>query len=314
MNGLKAHPIHQGYLLGLDLGGTRFKALALTQEGKIIARETVPSDGSTWQTVVKSCVSGLTSRLGKPLAMGVSAPGLVAADQRSISQMPGRLPGLEGLDWTQFLQANNIVTVLNDGQAALLGEVWMGAAKGATDVFLLTLGTGVGGAILSGGRLLRGHLGRAGHLGHITVNAGGLPDIVNTPGSLEDAVGNHSILTRSQGRYSTTHALVADVARGEANAIEIWNFTIRDLAAGIVSLVNVLDPGLVLIGGGIAEAGDALFVPLALALDRMEWRPSGYRVRLAHAQLGDWAGAHGAAWQAWQALQALPSPAHPSTP
>lgn len=309
MNRETEGPASPGYLLGLDLGGTRFKALALTLEGGIITRETVPSEGPTWQTAVKSCVSQLISRLGDPLAIGVSAPGLAAADQRSITQMPGRLPGLEGLDWTHFLGAKTAVTVLNDGHAALLGEVWMGAAKGARDVFLLTLGTGVGGAVLCGGRLLRGHLGRAGHLGHITVDAGGPPDIVNTPGSLEDAVGNHSILTRSQGRYATTHALVADVIKGAPSAHEIWDLTIRNLAAGIVSLVNVLDPEVVLIGGGIAEAGETLFVPLASVLDRMEWRPYGHRVRLAHALLGDWAGAHGAAWQAFQSL---PSPPHSS--
>ena len=302
MSAAKENPAPLEYLLGLDLGGTRFKALALTPDGTIIARETVPSDGETWQTAVKSCVSQLTNKLGDPLAIGVSAPGLAAADQRSISQMPGRLPGLEGLDWTAFLQSEKAITVLNDGQAALLGEVWLGAAKGARDAFLLTLGTGVGGAILTDGRLLRGHLGRAGHLGHITVNAGGPPDIVNTPGSLEDAVGNHSILTRSKGRFASTHALVAAVTGGEAGAGEIWDLTIRDLAAGIVSLINVLDPEVVLLGGGIAEAGDALFVPLALALDRMEWRPSGHRVRLAHAQLGDWAGAHGAAYHCFQSL------------
>lgn len=291
-----------GYLLGLDLGGTRLKALALTPAGIELARETAPSDGNTWQDSVRACIAGLVARLGPPLAIGVAAPGLAAPDERSIAFMPGRLPGLEGLDWTACLQSPVPVPVLNDAHAALLGEVWRGAAQGARDVILLTLGTGVGGAILSDGRLLRGHLGRAGHLGHITVDAGGPPDIVNTPGSLEDAVGNASLGVRSQGRYTSTAALVADVKRGDAAALAIWTRTIRDLAAGIASLVNVLDPEIVLLGGGIAGAGDALFTPLAAGLARVEWRPGGRCVHLARARLGDWAGAHGAAAHALQQI------------
>jgi glucokinase len=288
-----------GYLLGLDLGGTRLKALALSPAGEIIARETAPSDLTTWQQTLRSCVASLIDRLGPPVSIGAAAPGLVAADERAISSMPGRLVGLEGLDWTDFLNSPVPVTVLNDARAALLGEVWLGAARGARDVILLTLGTGVGGAVLSDGRLLRGHLGRAGHLGHITLDAGGPPDIVNTPGSLEDAVGNHTIATRSDGRFASTHELVAAAAAGNPAAAEIWQRTLRDLAAGMVSLINVLDPETVILGGGIAEAGEMLFKPLAMELERMEWRPGGQRVRIVHAKLGDWAGAFGAARHAY---------------
>lgn len=286
------------YLLGLDLGGTRLKALALTPEGSEIARDTAPTQGDDWQDQVRRCVAGLIARQGPPLAIGVAAPGLAAADERSIAFMPGRLTGLEGLDWTKFVESPTPVPVINDAHAALLGEVWLGAAQGMRDVVMLTLGTGVGGAILSAGRLLTGHIGRAGHLGHLTVNANGPPDIANTPGSLEDAVGNHSLGARSHGSHTSTAALVADVLRGDAAATVVWNRSIRDLASGIVSLINILDPETILLGGGIAEAGDALFVPLAAELDHLEWRPGGHQVRLIHARLGDWAGAHGAAARA----------------
>ena len=285
----------RNYLLGLDLGGTRLKALAITPDGVELSRETAPSDGADWRKNVLDCVARIRDRFGPPLAIGAAAPGLAAADERCIAFMPGRLPGLEGLDWTDFLQSSTPVPVLNDGHAALLGETWRGAARNECDVILLTLGTGVGGAVLSDGRLLRGHLGRAGHLGHITLDAGGATDIVNTPGSLEDAVGNHSLAARSHGRYSSTDQLVRDAASGDAEAQTIWNRMIRDLAAGIASLVNVLDPALVLLGGGIAEAGEALLDSLSTELARFEWRPNGQKVRLARTQLGDWAGAYGAA-------------------
>lgn len=298
-----------GYLLGLDLGGTRLKALALSPAGEIIARETAASDLTNWQGTLRSCVADLIQRLGPPVSIGAAAPGLVAANESGIASMPGRLSGLEGMDWTDFLEAPVPVTVINDAQAALVGEVWLGAAQGGRDVILLTLGTGVGGAVLCDGRLLRGHLGRAGHLGHITLDAGGPPDIVNTPGSLEDAVGNHSIGIRSQGRYKSTHELVAAAAAGNPDACAIWQRTLRDLAAGIASLVNVLDPEIVILGGGIAEAGDMLFKPLAAEFERVEWRIGGHRVRIVHALLGDWAGAYGAARHAFRKLQ--PSTPHP---
>lgn len=283
------------WLLGLDLGGTRLKALAITPDGREIARATAPTGGDDWKSCVKSCVDSLIETHGAPASIGVAAPGLPAKDERSIAHMPGRLPGLEGLDWQEFLEFENPIPVLNDAHAALLGEVWLGAARNLRDVILLTLGTGVGGAILTNGNLLRGHIGRAGHLGHISIHADGPPGIVHTPGSLEDSVGNHSLHQRSGGRFQCTADLVAAVKSGDASAAAIWQTTIRDLAAGIASLINVLDPEAIVIGGGIAEAGDDLFQPLAAQLDRVEWRPLGHRVAILRATLADWAGATGAA-------------------
>src|SRR5204863_9314343 len=135
--------------------------------------------------IVRSCPAGA--------AVGVAAPGLPSRDGGSITYMPDRLPGLEGLNWQEWLGLDAPVPVFNDAQAALLGEVWIGSAKGATNVVLLTLGTGVGGAAMVDGRVLRGNLGRAGHLGHVSLNPEGALDIVNTPGSLEDSIGDHNL-------------------------------------------------------------------------------------------------------------------------
>jgi glucokinase len=95
--------------------------------------------------------------------------------------MQGRLNGLQGFVWTDFLDSPRPVVVLNDAHAALLGEVWKGAARGYNNVILLTLGTGVGGALLIDGRLAQGNIGRAGHLGHVSLNSDGAPDIAGTP-------------------------------------------------------------------------------------------------------------------------------------
>ena len=189
--------------------------------------------------------------------------------------MPGRLKGLEGFDWPLFLRRERGVTVLNDAQAALLGEVWQGAAKGLRHVILITLGTGVGGAILSDGWLLHGANHRAGHLGHISLDPFGPPDITGIPGSLEDAVGEATLAGRSGGRFRTTAELLRAVAGGDPDARRTWERSIRALGCGLASLVNVFDPEAIVIGGGIAQSGPLLYEPLQKVLDEVEWRPAG---------------------------------------
>jgi len=288
-------------LVGLDIGGTLLKAVCFASDGSILGRQTVPTndDGtSSWLGHAKDLVLSMLANCPADTRVGVATPGLPAADSRSIAHMPGRLPGLENLDWQNFLNLPTRVPVMNDAQAALLGETWIGAARNVKNVFLLTLGTGVGGAAIVDGHLLHGHLGRAGHLGHISLNAHGLPDIVNTPGSLEDAIGEHTLSRRSAGAYETTAQLLSAVRSSDSKASSIWLESVRALAAAVAGLVNVLDPELVLIGGGIAEAGEELFGPLRETLDKFEWQPGGARVRVMKTALGPNAGAAGAAYAA----------------
>lgn len=287
--------------IGIDLGGTNIKAALIDRvSGELVASISRPTlDGEfvggepRFAHTVRDIVHELEAKAAQGrLPIGLSAPGLANPKGRCIDWMPGRMHGLEKLDWSVFL--NREVRVLNDAHAALLGEVWIGAAKGCQDVFMITLGTGVGGAVLSGGRLLNGHIGRGGHLGHITVDANAPKDIFNTPGSLESFLGNKTLQERGAGRYENTHALVAAAAAGDVEAKALWLESVRYLAVGIVSLVNVLDPELVILGGGIASgAGDQLMQPLQAYLDDFEWAPGGHRIRLALASAGEWAGAYG---------------------
>jgi glucokinase len=286
--------------IGLDLGGTKIKGLAVTPAGRVLASVNLSTgDKNGWMKNARGAIEQLRRTARQSVVwIGVAAPGLPAKDQRSIAFMPSRLPGLEKLVWQNLLRVTHPVPVLNDAQAALLGEVWCGAARRSENVLLLTLGTGVGGAALVDGRLLRGHIGRAGHFGHISLNPLGTSDITNTPGSLEDAIGDCTVNARSGGRFDTTKALVTAARRGDENARRIWLDSIKALAAGIASLINAFDPEVIVIGGGIAQVGMTLLRPLRDLLNEFEWRPGGARVRIVLAKLGDRAGAYGAAWNA----------------
>ena len=295
------------YAIGIDLGGSSIKTLAIAAEGDALAKEVVEFDAGAqmdWAAKIRQLLNNLQERQRCPVTwIGLSAPGLAAADRRSIACMPGRLQGLEGLNWTEFLGANKPVPVLNDAHAALLGESWLGAAQDFKNVFMLTLGTGVGGAAMVDGRLLHGHIGRAGHLGHIGLDPSGPPDVTGMPGALEVAIGNCTIERRTGGRFKTTHDLLAAAQSGDLEAAVVWLKSTCALAYAIAGLINVLDPEAVIIGGGIARAGAALFDPLQKQLDTIEWRPAGHRVKLLPAQLGEFAGAYGAAYIAMNAHQ-----------
>jgi glucokinase len=289
------------YAIGIDLGGSSVKAVAVTPEGKSLSHCTEPFHPDRPMHFAET-VRGLKQRIekeqGQPAErMGLSAPGLAAKDGRTIAFMPGRLHGLVGLVWSQYLPTPFPVPVLNDAHAALLGEVWLGAARGCENVIMLTLGTGVGGAAMVDGRLLRGHTGKAGHLGHASVDMNGPPDICNMPGSLEVAFGNCTIQERSGGRFKTTHDLLAAHLAGDTEASGIWLKSVKSLACAIGSFTNVLDPEIAVIGGGIARAGAALFEPLERCVREVEW-DTGARVKIVPAQLGEHSGAYGAAYHA----------------
>ncbi|MCB1094739.1 MAG: ROK family protein [Verrucomicrobiae bacterium] len=298
-------------VLGIDMGGTGIKSASLRfPDGQCLHQKIAPTrDGETVDGVpafvaeISQLIAWHEAELGHPLRyIGLSAPGLANRTGDAIAFMPGRLHGLEGLVWRDALQRSFPVPVINDGHAALLGEIWLGAANGLDDVVMYTLGTGVGGAIVCDGKLLRGRFGRAGHLGHSTVNFEGTPDICGTPGSIEDAIGEATVRSRSNGLFPSTKALVEAYAEGNPIATDLWLTSLRALAASIVSIINAVDPEAVVIGGGITSAGSHLFDPLNALIDKREWRPADARTRICKATLGTWAGAYGAAYGAWRDL------------
>ncbi|MDG2170555.1 MAG: ROK family protein [Opitutales bacterium] len=290
--------------VGIDIGGTAIKAVAINDRDEIILQRSKPTNDDpdsfrTWVDSAKAILSELESEVGSPAnAVGICAPGLADRQHRWISYLPVKLQGIEKFDWTQALGCTDQVPVVNDAHSALLGESWIGAAGGKQDVVLLTLGTGVGGAILSDGRLINGAIGRAGHLGHMSQDIVGEPSIANMPGAIETMIGNSTVEKRSDGKFYSTRDLVKAHEGGDTVATEVWLKSIRALGCAIASYINILDPEVVVLTGGITTAGDSLINPLLTVMEEVEWRPGGHTVPIIFGKLDMWAGAVGAAYAA----------------
>lgn len=292
------------YAIGIDLGGTNIKILATNAKGALLYQNTCPTNDNptsndlslSWGNKIIDLLEETENHLNqKAHWIGVSSPGMTDREKRCIISLPGRLKGLEKLDWTNFLGRNFTVPVLNDAHAALYGESWKGSAAQYKNVIFLTLGTGVGGAFSIDGKLQSGTLGRAGHFGHTSLDPYGELDIKNSPGSIELMIGECTLKKRTRNRFQTSAQLVAAYLQGDKEASEIWLKSIYHLACAISSFINILDPEVVLLGGGISKAENALLEPLNQFMEKVEWRPNGHKVPIKLAQLGNKAGALGAA-------------------
>lgn len=291
-------------VIGIDLGGTQIKCgLFCSDTGELLEKALFPTidgeqiDGKPlWAKAIRDKLFSWSPDHSTPT--GLASPGMPSSNGKSMTGIPGRMKGLDGFQWKEEMDWQSPIPLLNDAQAAMLGEIWQGAASGSTNVTMLTLGTGVGGAAVVDGKLLRGHIGRAGHFGHICLDPNGVQGITGTPGSLEDAIGNSTVARRSDGKFGSTRDLLEAVMEGNPLAMEIWKHSVKVLACGVTSLINALDPEIFLLAGGLTQAGNLLLDPLRKELDRIEWRPDEYQVDLRIADLGDWAGVYGAAYRA----------------
>lgn len=283
--------------IGIDLGGTRIKGVVVDADGQILEqlyKNTDDGNDTTWKQVILDTILELQKKIQRTdTIVGISAPGICNATNSAIAHMPGRLQGLENFLWSQYLQQPT--WVINDAIGALFAECRLGVARNKKNVVLLTLGTGVGGAILIDGKPYQGAFQKAGHLGHIVVDHDGEQDVTGMPGSLEHAIGNVTIQQRSHGRFQHTHELLEAYRQGDYFAQWVWLSSVRKLALGIASFTNTLSPECIILAGGITEAGSDLLEPLESFLCHYEWRAGGNRCMIMKAAFGDMAGAIGAA-------------------
>ncbi len=201
------------------------------------------------------------------------------------------------------------VVIENDANAAAIAEWRVGAGRGTTDMLMLTLGTGVGGGLILGGRPYRGAIGAGAELGHVVLVHDGAPCSCGGRGHLEAYVSGKAadgVARDAFGPAADAHALVRLAREGDGRAVELLAEIGRKLGSGIGSLINTFDPELIVIGGGFAAAGELLLGPAREVIAREALKPMRDTVRIVDAELGNAAGMVGAAMAAFEAVDAAP--------
>lgn len=290
--------------LGLDLGGTKLAVGVADEAGRLLAQRRAPTDGQAGPEGALATLSALVHDLGdlaRPVdGIGVSFGGPVAPDRQTT------LLSHHGPGWEQFPLAeraaslwNAPVEMDNDANAAALGEALFGAARRDRDILYLTVSTGIGGGIVIDRKLYRGSRGLAGEIGHTIVVPDGPLCPCGKRGCLE-AVAAGPMIARAYAEAAGEPAapgaeeVFQRAARGDPVAEEILNRAIEGLGLGIANAINLLDPDVVVLGGGVTRAGDALFVPLRKVVRRHGAPAPPGAVPIRAAALGDAVGVLGA--------------------
>jgi glucokinase len=300
------------YTIGLDLGGTNLRAAAVESSGRILDKISGATNFAEGREAVLhdivTAIETLRERHGAAglAGIGVGVPGFIRIREGFITNS-NNLPYLENFPVRDEIERRLSARVIleNDANAAALGEKWMGAGRDVEDLVLLTLGTGIGGGIISGGRVLRGYVGMAGELGHTTVVPNGNPCGCGNRGCLEKHASATAVTAMAGMMHLGENVTSKDLdglARqpGETGdkARAIWRAMGEALGVALANLVNTFNFPLCLLSGGMLPAWEH-FAPAMLA--EVERRSFTYRAtkagtRIAQATLGNEAGLFGAAY------------------
>lgn len=293
--------------LAIDLGGTRLRAALVDRNGKIIhrsSRQTPAEDGAdaVVEAIASTCREVLANAsLSRVLAAGLCSPGPIDA-KRGVALGTPTIAGFMDFPLRQAVQdaIGLAVTVENDGPCAALGEWQFGAGRDARDFVYVTVSTGIGGGIVSEGRLVRGRRGIAGHVGHLPVKPGGAICFCGQPGCWEAEASGSALQRKAREAGFASLESVFDAARaGEPDATAFSGLAADDLAVGLVILIHALSPERIVIGGGVSNAFDVLGPLLQARVDARIL--SAFRgVKICKAALGDDSGLLGAAQLAFQ--------------
>ncbi len=309
------------YAVAIDIGGTNVKAGVLSRDGEVLARQRVLTEerkgGEQLMVKLINLAKSLISEVGKSkqqfAGIGVGTPGL--PKDGVIMSCPGKIPGWEGTHaCADLTKATGLPAVMdNDVKVIALGEGWIGAAKGEKNFVSLALGTGVGGGVIIDGRIYQGEHAVSARLGHMVVEPHGKLCICGNRGCLEAYCSARSIaaaaidhvlrgcetiiLDLADGDIRNIDAkTVFDAARrGDPIALEILDKTAHHLATAILTIMQAFDPKCMVIGGGVAAAGDLLLEPLRKIVKQYAWTGPGEVVDIRASTLGDDAGIFGGA-------------------
>ena len=297
----------------MDVGGSKIRMARVTMRGRILGsvmeQRVISRRKHSLIRQVAGMVRGMAAAgRGRPQAVGIGVPGFLLKESGVIYASPN-FPGWRLMPFRSLLRSSLRfpLAVENDANAAALGEAWKGRGRNVKTMLYLGLGTGVGGGVVLNGRLLHGSDGLAGELGHITVDPHGPICGCGNSGCLEAYASATAIVRaylevkRGRRKAPPTAAELSRAARaGDKAAREVFIGAGKALGIAIASLINIFNPQVVVIGGGVAEAWD-LFAPAMKA--QLVWRairPARLSARVVRGILGDRAGILGAAAVAWQ--------------
>lgn len=307
-------------VIAADLGGTNLRMAAVDERGAILfrtRRETPRGEhaGEIVRAIAESAKECKENCAGFAVrAVAAAVPATVAVERGLILKAPN-LPALDNFQMAEALESELGVKVFleNDANAAAIGESWLGASKGCADSIMVTLGTGVGGGIIIGGKILRGRDGTAGEIGHIGVEPFGAKCGCGSRGCLEQyasatAIARLAKELKSRYPQSNLHRNSCPTAQevyragteGDELALEVFRRTGFYLGIALAGLINVLNPEKIVVGGG-AAAGWSLFLPqLKKTIAERTYREPARTAQIALAVLGDDAGLVGAARAAFR--------------
>jgi len=295
------------YSIGVDLGGTNLRAAAVRNDGKMlekIAGSTHLSAGrdAVISDMVKAIVTLRDGISGMRLAgVGIGVPGFILIEKGLIVGS-NNLPEFEGFPMRDEIERLLGIQVIleNDANAAALGEKWIGAGKDVDDLVLLTLGTGIGGGIISGGRILHGHVGMAGELGHITVAPNGNPCGCGNTGCLEKHASATAITGMARmlslGDNITAEGVYRLATDGNEKARMIFEGMGSALGIALATMINIFNFPLFLLSGGVLAAWDVFAPAMMREIERRSFTFRNAKTRVEKAILGNQAGLFGAAY------------------
>lgn len=313
------------WIVGVDLGGTNIGFGVVSADGQtrlpVVSAPTRAERGA--EPVLETIIAGIANIIADAeanagaaradfLGVGVGAPGPLDRARGIVSVAPN-------LGWQNYPLRDLIgervglpVTLDNDANCATAGEWWLGAARGAQNVLGMTIGTGIGGGLILNGELFHGATDVAGEVGHMTIETQGRRCACGNYGCLEAYASGTAIAERAREALAheteslltemaggnrgaiTAQTVFAAAARGDALAREVVRDTARFLGTGVANLLNVFNPEVVVLAGGVTAAGPHLFEPLLSEVKRRAFRPAWEAVRIVPGELGAAAGVVGA--------------------
>ena len=308
------------YVVGIDLGGTNIVAGTVAEDGSellgLVSEPTLADQGgdAVIARMIKLARASMAQAKGKEIVgVGIGSPGPLDTKKGIVLLTPN-------LGWTnmplrdRIAEGVNLPAVLdNDANCAIYGEWWRGAARGVQDVVGLTIGTGIGGGIVIGGEIYHGASDAAGEIGHMTINANGRRCNCGNYGCLEAYASGPAIAARAVEGIAAgektglpqyvggdlskiTAQVVYEAANdGDPYALTVVRETAELLGAGVASIVNIFNPEVVVICGGVTQAGDRLFEPLTTEVHRRAFKPAWEVCRILPGSLTGTAGVYGAA-------------------